>query len=117
MSERANRGERTMKLKTKLLGGFAALALCAGSANADVISGTGGTAEYAPGTGALAGFDIFRLYAHVLQTGAETTATGFQSVDATVDTTGFSNQNMKFKFTDLDGTDTTNDADVFGKTT
>src|SRR5438105_15377211 len=116
MSERANRGERKMKLKTKLLGGFAALALSGVSANAAITGGTGagstpGTfaAEYTPGTGALAGFDIFRLYALVTPTGTETGATGFQSVDATVTTAS----NQKFKFGDFDF-DGLPDADVFG---
>src|SRR5438128_864028 len=55
MSERANRGERKMKLKTKLLGGFAALALMAGSAHAGI---TINVDSSLPGTGALKNFRV-----------------------------------------------------------
>jgi hypothetical protein len=107
-----------MKLRTKLIGGLVALALSTVSANAAITATTGqgslpGTfaAEYTPGTGALTGFDIFRLYALVVPTGTETGATGLQSVDATVTTPA----NQKFKFGDFDF-DGINDADVFGRT-
>src|SRR6266704_2309205 len=111
MSERANRGERTMKLRTKLIGGFAALALMAGSANAGITINV----DQAAGTGALNNFDIFRIFASLTPTGTETGATGIQSVDITVDST-VSNSNLKFKFTDLDGaSDAVLDADVIGK--
>jgi hypothetical protein len=101
-----------MKLKTKLIGGFAALALSTLSANATIVP----VVEQASGTGALAGFDIFRVFAKLTADGTETGATGIQSIDITVDST-VSNSNMKFKFTDLDGgSDAVNDADVIGKT-
>src|SRR5689334_1588859 len=103
-----------MKLSTKFLGGFAALALIAlsaFSANAAITLNV----DQLLGTGALSGFDIIRIYANLTPTGTEAGATGIQSIDATVDTST-SNTNLKFKFADLDGTDPVLDADVIGKT-
>jgi hypothetical protein len=109
-----------MKLRTKLIGGFAALVLSTVSASANITGGTGPSpmtpggfqAEFVAGTGGLAGFDIFRLYALVSPTGTEAGATGLQSVDAIVTTVG----NQKFKFTDYDFSDAVPDSDVLGKT-
>lgn len=63
------------------------------------------------GTGALAGFDVYRLYGKVDPSGTEAGATGLQSIDVTITT----DQNQKFKFGDFDF-DGTNDADVLGRT-
>jgi hypothetical protein len=87
---------------------FAALLLWVGPASASIVSNG---AEYTPGTGALSGFDIFRLFALVIPTGSEAGATGLQSIDVTVTT----QENQRFKFGDFDF-DGTNDADVFGRT-
>ena len=101
-----------MKLKAILIGGLVALVLSAGSANAAIMINV----DQAGGTGALSGFDIFRIFANLTPTGTEAGATGIQSIDGTVDTSA-SNTNLKFKFADLDlGSDQVNDADVIGKT-
>ena len=69
--------------------------------------------ELASGTGALAGYDILRIYAQVMPTGTETGATGLQAADVTVD----SPLNLKFRFADLDLSDGVPDVDVLGQTT
>jgi hypothetical protein len=90
--------------------GILALALTPVSADAGITISP--FAESAPGTGALSGFDIFRIYARLDPSGPESGATGIQSIDMTVDTP---NLNMRFKFSDFD-LDGVNDADILGKT-
>jgi hypothetical protein len=99
-----------MKVRVKRFASFAAFALCVDSAEGAI---TGSVPEYAPGTGALAGFDIYRLYASLTPTGTETGATGLQSADVIVNS---GSANLKFKFADYDFTDAVPDADVLGKT-